>query len=334
MLTEKFRKKSFRIMTWNIYFGADLTPLINTTPEQVPQVVTKIFNQLQQTNFPARAKAIAKQICRRKPDLIGLQEVALWTVQSPKGNSVINFLDILLKNLKELGLSYNVVAINRNFRDRLPSSTGDIIGILDRDVILARCKSPFKFSNIQENNFKTNLVVPIGNQPFTVLRGWSSVDISLYGKSFRLVNTHLEGESQEVRLAQGKELLKGPGSTELPLIFIGDFNSNADGMESPTYDMLIDAGFMDGWDISGKGPGFTAFQARDLLNPISTLSKRIDLILLRNSFNVRKINTVGDRQRDRTPQGLWTSDHAGVAATLKFGHNFYCLGSSTGAGTE
>ncbi len=321
-------------MTWNIYFGADLSPLINTTPEEVPEIVTEVFNQFEQTNFPARSKSIAKQICLAKPDLIGLHEVALWTVQSPTSQSVIDFLDILLEDLKELGLNYNIVAINRNFRNRLPSSTGDIIGILDRDVILAKCKSPLKFSNIQENNFKTNLVVPVGDQPFTILRGWSSVDICLYGKKFRLVNTHLEGESAEVRFAQANELLNGPGVTNLPLIFIGDFNSNAEADEAPTYDLLIDAGFTDAWDIAGEGSGFTGFQARDLLNPVSTLSERIDFILFKDGFDVRSIDTVGDDQRDRTPCGLWPSDHAGVVATLKFEYSCHCLESSSMAGTE
>lgn len=326
MCIKGFKKNYFTIMTWNIYFGADLTPLINTSPEEVPEAVTEVFNQFQETDFQARSKSIAKQICCTKPDLVGLQEVALWTVKSPTTKCVFNFLNILLEDLKELNLDYKVIAINRNFRDKLPSSTGDIIGLLDRDVILARSKSSLLFSNIQEKNFQTNLVVPVGNQPFTILRGWSSVDVSLYDNKFRIVNTHLEGESFEVRGAQAKELLKGPGATDLPTIFIGDFNSNANRMKSPTYDMLIDAGFEDAWDIAGMGPGFTAFQARDLLNPISTLSERIDLILLRDGFSVRKINTVGDKQRDRTPCGLWPSDHAGVVTALRKRPCFHFFG--------
>lgn len=307
-------------MTWNIYFGADLTPLINTTPEEVPQVMTEVFNQFQQTDFDARAKSIAKQIYRNKPDIIGLHEVALWTAQSSTMICVTDFLSILLWNLKKRGLDYCVVASNRNFRDRLPSSTGDIIGLLDRDVILVRRKASLRFSNIQESNFETNLVVPVGGQPFTVLRGWSSVDICLYNKKLRLINTHLEGNSTVIQVAQVTELLNGPAQTDLPLILIGDFNSNADGSGTPTYDILIDAGFKDAWTIDGEGLGFTAFQARDLLNPISTLSERIDLILFRDNFKVKRIDTVGDKQRDRTPSGLWPSDHAGVVATLRLKH--------------
>ncbi|WP_432408384.1 endonuclease/exonuclease/phosphatase family protein [Wukongibacter sp. M2B1] len=329
MSIKMFRKKHLSIMTWNIYFGADLTPLINTTPEEVPEVVAEIFNQFNQTNFTARYESISKQIYKTRPDIIGLHEVAVWTLQSPTSLDVIDFLDILLGDLSKLGLDYNIVAINRNFRNRLPSSTGSTIGILDRDVILARSKSPLKFSNIQENNFETNLVVPIGGQPFKVLRGWSSVDVCLFNHKFRLVSTHLEANSSEVRFAQANELLKGPGVTNLPLIFIGDFNSNAEFDESQTYDLLIDSGFTDAWDIEDKGPGFTASQARNLLNPISTLNERIDLILFRNRFDVRKINRIGNKQRDRTPSGLWPSDHAGVVAKLNFHHASNCLEASS-----
>lgn len=324
MSLENIRKKCIIIMTWNIYIGADLTPLINTTPQQLPAVVTEVFNQLEQTDFPARAKAIARQICQTEPDLIGLQEVALWTVQSPQTKSVLNFLNVLLAELKKLALDYRVVAVNKNFRDKLPSSTGEVIGVLDRDVLLAMCQLPIKFSNIQEDNFQSNLVVPIGSQPFTILRGWSAVDIDLYEQKFRLVNTHLEGESLEVRMAQAEELLTGPGATDLPLIFIGDFNSNAADSGAPTYHLLINAGFNDAWELAGKGPGFTAFQARDLLNPVSSLSERIDLILFRNGLKVKRVNRVGERQRDRTPCGLWPSDHAGVVATLNLSSARLC----------
>lgn len=314
-------------MTWNIYFGAEVTLLINKTPVQIPEVVAKIFKQFEQTDFLARAKAIAKQICRAEPDLIGLQEVALWTVQSPTTKkSSINFLNILLKELKLLDLEYYVVTVNRNFGNRLRSSKGDIIGLWDQDVILARCKTPLIFSNIQEKIFCTNLIVTIGNYHVKILRGWSSVDICMYDKKFRLVNTHLESESDQVRFAQAYELLKGPGATNLPVVFIGDFNSNADEKRSaPTYDMLIDAGYTDAWDIAGRGLGYTGFQASNLLNPVSTLRERVDLILFRDGFKVIKVDTVGDKQRDRTGYGLWPSDHAGVVATCIFKDNYRCL---------
>jgi len=75
--------------------------------------------------------------------------------------------------------------------------------------------------------------------------------------------------------------LNGPGNTNLPVVFIGDFNSKADGTGTPTYLKIIDAGFIDAWNIRGKGNGFTCCQAENLLNQVSSLDERLDLVLFR-----------------------------------------------------
>jgi hypothetical protein len=53
-----------------------------------------------------------------------------------------------------------------------------------------------------------------------------------------------------------------------------------------------------------------------LLNARSQLSHRIDLIMLRGAFTVEDISLIGNKPSDRTPSGLWPSDHAGIVATL------------------
>lgn len=47
-----------------------------TTSTELPQRVTEIFRQFQATSFSVRARAMANQIARKKPDIIGLQEAA------------------------------------------------------------------------------------------------------------------------------------------------------------------------------------------------------------------------------------------------------------------
>lgn len=283
---------------------------------QIPKAITQIFEQVEQTDFPARSKSMASIIHRERPDLIGLQEAVLWSVQSKKIIRTINFLKILLNDLRALGLEYDVIAVNRNYTNRLPNSLGEIIGFLDRDVILARKKWPISIANRQEKNFEVNWTIRRDGEKINLLRGWSYVDIQWYGKIFRCINTHLEVYQSKVQAAQALELLKGPAHTDLPTLLIGDFNSKADGRGTSTYSKLMQAGFIDTWSIAGTGSGFTATQASDLLNPISILNKRIDLILYRGNFKIRKIQVVGDKQISRTPSGLWPSDHAGVIAEL------------------
>ncbi len=317
-------QKSVKIMTWNIYFGSSLTPVVGTTPVELPQRVTEIYRQFQATNFPVRAGAIADQIAKKEPDIIGLQEVAKWQLLLPQNSKIVvtyDFVSILLKELEKRGLHYQVLAETRDTDVTLPSSHGFNVRFLDRDVILARKHSGLKFSNIQTKNFEASLTVPIGGNLVKTLFGWSSVDVEICGKKFRLVNTHLQPgsplipETLQVQLAQADELLNGPGATQLPLVFIGDFNSNSNG-SGPSYNKLINAGFKDSWKIAGIGDGLTCCQDADVLNLISQLFVRIDLILFRGDFKVKKIDVVGEEQEDRTRTALWPSDHAGVVATL------------------
>ncbi|MBJ7949797.1 MULTISPECIES: endonuclease/exonuclease/phosphatase family protein [Bacillus cereus group] len=312
------------IMTWNIYFGTILTPLVGTTPEQLPQRVTEVFTLFQATNFPVRAGAIADQIARKIPDIIGLQEAAIWQLLLPQNSEVAveyDFVSILLKELEKRGLHYEVLAIVNTTDATLPSSTGFNVRFVDRDAILVRKNSGLKFSNIQTKIFEAFLPVPVGGNVEKLLFGFISVDVEISGKKFRLVNTHLQPitpgipQTLPIQLAQARELLTGPGATDLPLVFIGDFNSNSNG-SGPSYNLLINAGFKDTWTIAGKGNGLTCCQDANVLNLISQLFVRIDLILFRGNFKVEKVDVVGEEQEDRTPTALWPSDHAGVVASL------------------
>jgi endonuclease/exonuclease/phosphatase family metal-dependent hydrolase len=118
-----------------------------------------------------------------------------------------------------------------------------------------------------------------------------------------------------IQEAQANEILAGPGSTTLPLVLLGDFNSPTDG-SGTTYNNLLAAGFHDAWAIAGSGDGFTFGQADDLLNLNSMLDRRIDRVLFRGDFEVNEIDIWGEDPSDKTPSGLWPSDHAGVAARL------------------
>jgi endonuclease/exonuclease/phosphatase family metal-dependent hydrolase len=226
---------------------------------------------------------------------------------------------ILLCELHYRGLRYKVAAQNKNLEAALPSSSLNLIRLTDRDVILVRERSEVKIIKKVESNFKTNLLVQIAGQPFTILRGWSAIDASVQGCVFRVVNTHLDPDSSEVQIAQANELLLGPGETKIPLIFTGDFNSNANGSGTPTYGNLIAAGFEDTWISANKGKGFTCCQDANLLNAKSRLNERIDLILFKHKKNWTAVEAevVGDTQCYRTKTRLWPSDHAGVNAKLE-----------------
>ena len=325
-----FTENPLTLMTWNIYQGADQSPIFNaTTPSEFVTAVGSVYNRIQATNFGERVDSIANEIQKTSPNLIGLQEVILLRTQIPSDgpatratNITLDYLTILIDRLAERGLIYEPIVVQTSTDIEVPglTSTGLVdIRLTDRDVILAGANNKdFTLSNIQGAQFAANLplITPFGSM--NILRSWVSVDLTFdNGDKVRVVSTHLEALSPIIQEVQADELLNGTGNTDIPIVFIGDFNSNANGTGTQTYTKLKDAGFIDAWTIKGKGTGFSCCQAEDLLNQNSYLTNRIDLVMFRGDFKVKDIELVGNSQNDRTISGLWPSDHAGVVATLK-----------------
>jgi endonuclease/exonuclease/phosphatase family metal-dependent hydrolase len=173
---------------------------------------------------------------------------------------------------------------------------------------------------IQSQQFATNFTFSsptLGT--LTVPRGWIAVDARMRGQNFRFVNTHLESFSPVINLAQARELLRTAGDTNLPLIFVGDFNTDAESRDA-AYRRFINAGFTDVWEQthSPRQRGFT--WALFLTDPYTytTPFQRLDLILIRGEIEALDADVVGENPlTDRTPSGLMRSDHAGVIASLK-----------------
>jgi endonuclease/exonuclease/phosphatase family metal-dependent hydrolase len=241
---------------------------------------------------------------------------------------VLDYVQLLLDALAASGLQYEVVVQLPNFDAELPSAFGFDVRHTDRSVILARADlktSELKLSNAQAGNFAVNCTVPAAPPlgPITFLRGWASVDVKVRGKSFRFISTHLDftclAVTDAIQRAQAAELLAGPAATKLPLVLAGDFNSDAFS-GGATYMDLIAARFRDAAADAGIGSLPTCCQDANLLNPASLQDTRIDLVLFRGGFDVLDADVFGNDPEDRTPSGLWPSDHAGVTATLVLPH--------------
>lgn len=108
----------------------------------------------------------------------------------------------------------------------------------------------------------------------------------------------------------------------LPTLLIGDFNSRPDATGTPTYGLLRGAGFEDAWAAVHPGdPGLTCCWETHLLSAAPPFDERIDLVLFRGRLRALAAEIVGeDPVADRTPSGLFHSDHAGVVARLRLGH--------------
>jgi len=313
-----------RLVTQNMYVGSSNAALAAAqTPQQLLAAVATIYNNILASKPAERAAAMAREIARHHPDLIALQEAALMRTGTggPATTVRSDFVQSLLDELAGLGLRYRAVAIVPGLDAQVPSALGFDVRLTNQDAILVRADLEVQVSNLQIEQFGIKLTVPTIVGPFSDTRGWAAIDVKLRGRSFRFVTTHLDSVVPAIRVAQAKELLLTAANTSLPVVMAGDFNIAADtGVDPsfPAYQAIINAGFTDAWQSRrAPDPGFTCCQAENLLNPTPLLSHRIDLVLARGGFGVADISLIGNQPADRTSSGLWPSDHAGVAATLR-----------------
>ena len=164
-----------------------------------------------------------------------------------------DYLKILLDELHERGLPYAPVAVSLGGDTEAPGFVPGAVGL--QEVPPDRPggdpgrtdlgPSGLRLANVQTDQFDSRGFLA---------RSCAAVDATVRGKTFRFITTHLEppGEPLDpalaaIQVAQANELLQGPSHTGLPVILVGDFNSNADGGgaldQTDTYDALVGAGF-------------------------------------------------------------------------------------------
>jgi len=330
-------------MTRNIYIGGDVDLVMGATdPNQIPLLVAKVFQQVDSTNFPERAMSLAKEIAATQPHVVGLQEVSLIRYQSP-GDAVIggtvpatdtlyNYLGILLRALRANGADYKVAGVIQDTDIELPMIVSqnplafDDVRLTDFDVILVR--HDIRVADVVTQNYQAKLVLPGSGIP--VLRGFVTAKAKIGDHVYRVVNTHLEPADNPailpIQLAQAQELLGFLQNETLPIIMLGDFNSNAP--DGETYKLVLSAGYTDIWTenlLQHNPDGYTFGHAYHLRNEVANFTRRIDYIFVKNEqprfgrlkFGLVFAIVVGDEEFNRTESGLWPSDHGGVVARFR-----------------
>ncbi len=334
--------RTVRLMTRNLYLGADLTPITTALaldpPDQgaVVAAATQTWQEVVASHPEERMAAIADEIVAAKPDAVGLQEVTRWTTydfnpgtgEFSDPSVAYDFLDLLLDELAARGVTYREVAgaTATNFTSPpIPIVAGapyptQGVQLLDRDVIIVR--GGVKTSNAHHGNYQTILKPPAF--PLPVDRGWGSVDLRRKVATFRFVNTHTEAFGPEdIRIGEVAELLAAQAAIaqqtgSLPTVYAGDFNTPA--TTGGAYQALLAGGLTDLWQVARPGAtpaeSATCCQDADLRNEVSDLTTRIDLLLGTEGVSATSADRVGD-QPVALPGGVrWASDHAGVVADV------------------
>jgi len=317
-------------MTQNLYVGADVDLVIGAlaSPDPYDDFPALLFaiETLGKTDYPARAAAIADEIARRRPHVVGLQEVSVIDIDlSGMGGPVVylNFLEILQAELAARGLNYTAAAQVQNTNAApLPG-----ISLVDFDVLLVDADW-VTITSAGGQNF-TVIVGPVA-PGVTLIRGWVWARTTIGDQSYTFASAHTEanlagapqGLLEQIRAAQVGEMVASLGSSDR-VVLMGDLN---DTPGSLMYQVLAGAGFTDVWAALRPGVvGLTCCHRADLSDQVAAFTQRIDYILTRGldasqSRLFGRIDRFGEVPGDRTAgpaYPVWPSDHVGMIATVR-----------------
>ena len=345
-----------KVMTRNIYLGADLTPAIEAKGVGAfTEATGEILRQVTANDFPVRAKGLAKEILEKEPDLVGLQEVAEWRTGPPGLESLLSgtppkattvrydYLAELLKQLNKGKNRYRAAVVNPEFDFEAPADENGVAGdgpnnvipnaeinarLTMRDVILAKVGDEVKTSKPTKGHFKSLFSEEISGAKVIVTRGWAAVDATVNGSTpFHFVDTHLESFDPQtvvpsIRALQAGELVapSGPATSPLPVILVGDMNSDTKTAVQPgdgqAYEALVEGGMRERSTYEPLGCCLdTALLPVADGGAASQFDHKVDHIM---THDPKQIKLVKSSVTGRKPtNGFWDSDHAGLFSELK-----------------
>jgi endonuclease/exonuclease/phosphatase family protein len=355
-------RQTLTVMTRNLYLGGNIDRPIRAAYDRtgtegvlaLGHANHELREIVERTDFRTRSRLLADEIAAARPDLVGLQEVALWRhgpMQLDKIGQLnatevdYDFLAILLSDLASRGTRYEVASAQQESDVEAPAFTGsplsgtagaaEDVRLTDRDVILLRNDSGIPIEGRGGGHYTAQFRVQLGDVTFPFVRGYAWADIAVGSTTIRFITTHLESHSAKLARAQADELLNGPGANpDLSTVIVCDCNSNPDSPAARTplpigsggaYRLLTkDDGFADLWlqQPGRTDPGSTATLGELVNDKTPHFGRRIDLVLARPARPVEittsRAELTGSEPQDRDPTtGLWPSDHAGVVVQLQ-----------------
>lgn len=358
--------KQVNVMTRNLYLGADLAPAISASGlTAFTEATGQILREVTANSFPTRARGLAQEILKKKPDLVGLQEVALWRTGPPSLEVFLNtgakptattvrydYLSELLAQLnKGKGKGgkgkpqYRLAVSQDEFDFEAPANENGVAGdgpngaipnaeingrLTMRDVILVRNGAGVTFKRPRAGHFANLLTVTVSGVNLSVTRGWTAIDAKVRGShEFRFVNTHLEAfdpasQVPSIRALQAGELVApgGPATSKLPVVLLGDLNSDDDTVEPgdrQAYETLLAAGMRERSTNDPLGCCLkSSLLAEGAGGSIADFDHQVDHVMTRDP---KEIKLKASSVTGRTPvNGFWDSDHAGLFSALLFKH--------------
>ena len=245
-------EKPLTVMSRNLYLGADVGVAMELIPN-FSAAAQFMWDQVSATDFTKRAPVLAREVIDQNADVIGLQEATHWYCKKnfwSKKVVVYDFTKEFLAETKNLGheyvlasksgvdalnIGYSIPAIPYLTMVSDPSAFQPLFGsdkaacgfeIGDALVV----KKELAGSVLKVGNTEFEASYSIIPKVMTIYRGYTWADLDYNGSKVRIVTTHLESlwDKDKVPNAalQAQQLISDLQSTKMPLIVIGDFNSD------------------------------------------------------------------------------------------------------------
>ena len=356
------------VMTRNIYLGADVGKALALIPD-LPAAAQYMWDQMRKTDFESRSKLLADEINQYKPDVIGIQEATIWRCQKnlwSKATTIYDFVEILLKQLSgeyEVAQLNSATAYNPGFSispipyltkvkdpevfQRIFSQDSAFCGFETGDTLLVKKQLQSEVINLGNTEYEASYsIVPT---LMTIYRGYTWVDIKINGTPTRFITTHLESLWDENKIPnsarQARQLISDTSNTKMPLIIMGDFNSDpkdprekgglnpglqpVESLNCPpntstcsAYKLMIENDFIDAgpnsldpknftWGMNAQlsGPDLERKSAAQKFGNQFGFTDRLDYVFVKNNVRVNSAEIIGVKPP-------YASDHAGVVVKI------------------